>query len=230
MARPFPFLQNIRGNLHATIALVSPGGTQRETRCWQEDSSGWQWHHRRRQDANTGTHMVVKPQVSREVEVQAGARINAAGVPGRMAQIRKVMESEENRRRTRGGWNGDLQLISSLIPSSTALPGIKRFSDRQDKYLPASSAEGVKLKTLVVWLPSIEILSLTRFSDLDPFHQEMLAGGREPEDRHVISTVFSAENALRSPSIRTRSGRTVDVGTTAAGAIQSRGQEEGHYY
>lgn len=92
-----------------------------------------------------------------------------------------------------------------------ALPGIKRFSDRQDKYLPASSAEGVKLKTLVVWLPSMEILSLTRFSAFDPFHQEILAGGREPEDRQVMSTVLSAEKAFLSPSMRTTSGRTVNV-------------------
>lgn len=113
------------------------------------------------------------------------------------------------RRQAEGqGAGADLQLISSLIPSSMALPGIKRFSDRQDKYLPESSAEGVKLSVLVVWLPSMEILSLTRFSAFDPFHQVMLAGGRDPADRQVISIVLSAENDFRSPSIWTMSGRT----------------------
>jgi hypothetical protein len=98
-----------------------------------------------------------------------------------------------------------------------ALPGIKRFSDRQDKYLPESSADGVKLNVLVVWLPSMEILSLTRFNAFDPFHHVMLAGGREPADRQLISIVFSAENALLSPSIWTSSGRTVRENREAGG-------------
>jgi hypothetical protein len=82
-----------------------------------------------------------------------------------------------------------------------ALPGINWFSARQDKYLPASSAEGVKLKMLVVTLPSMDILSLLRFKALDPFHHVMVAGGRDPAARHVTSTVFSAENDFFSPSI-----------------------------
>src|SRR4051794_7352156 len=84
------------------------------------------------------------------------------------------------------------------------------FSARHDKYLPESSALGVKLSVDVVMLPSTENFSFTLFIDLDPFHQVIVAGGRLPAAVHVMSTTLSALSGLRSPSIRTTSGRTVE--------------------
>ena len=97
------------------------------------------------------------------------------------------------------------------------LPGISRFSARQDKYLPASSALGVTVKVLVVTLPSTETDSFAFLRALDPFHQVIVAGGLEPAERQEKSTGLSAETEpLLEDSICTRRGRKLRSTVTEA--------------
>lgn len=107
-------------------------------------------------------------------------------------------------------WQRDrLQWTSSFHPSSMALDWMWVFSARQDRYLPESSLLGVNVKVLVVTLPSTEILSRVRFILVLAFHQLMVAGGLEPALMQWTSTGLSADSGFRSPSMRTKTGRTV---------------------
>lgn len=64
------------------------------------------------------------------------------------------------------------------------------------------------MRILVVTYPSIEILSFVLFIFVFPFHQVIVAGGRDPVARHTSSTALFADKGCLFPSIETSKGRT----------------------
>lgn len=93
--------------------------------------------------------------------------------------------------------------------SSRADPAIRGFSALHVSVFPLSSMEGLKVRTLVVKLPSDETVSLLCLSLEDPIHQDITAGGFDPALLQSRSTGFPADIGRGPPSNFTDTGRTV---------------------